>query len=251
MCGGLPDARVAVYYPIEGLYVDATVPAKQVEINTTIKNTGSNVNAIVTALMKNQIDYELFDSYNLLDSEIKDGALVTPSGMKFRAVVVPKTYALEDGVAEKLLAAAQAGVKVVMQDTENILANKETGQAAQNAAVASLKSNANFSLCGDVNAVLAKVQDFNLQAVKLLTKNTDIVAVKQQFQKNSTFIFVNTANSPQTVMAQLCAIGAQYRLWNPYDGTVRNISVNTDEAAGTSQIMLQIPKNSTLFVTVD
>ena len=62
------------------------------------------------------------------------------------------------------------------------------------------------------------------------------------------FPFVNTSGKTVSVVAELDEVGTEYKQWDPYTGSVSDISVNTSE--NSSQVMVSIPANRTVFITV-
>lgn len=78
--GGVHESNVAVYYPIEGIYIDTLPPAHLNRFNDKVRSTSANFSDLVRTLVGNQIDYDILDAVNLAACEVEEGALVTPSG---------------------------------------------------------------------------------------------------------------------------------------------------------------------------
>lgn len=114
--GGVHESNVAVYYPIEGIYIDTLPPEHLNRFNDKVRSTSANFSDLVRTLVGNQIDYDILDAVNLAACEVEEGALVTPSGERFKAIVVPRTKALEDAAVQKLAEAAAGGVSVIMAE---------------------------------------------------------------------------------------------------------------------------------------
>lgn len=251
MKGSVQDSDVALYYPAEGLFAEAVIPSdgKKTSINSEATGISDNFTNIAKSMLTNQIGYEIFDSVNLLACETDGAELVTPSGMRFSTVVIPQTHALDAQVAEKLLAFAKAGGTVILQGDSSYLANKESEQAGLDEAMRELKTLSSCIVTDSSSAVANAILERGVQGVRLSTENANIVAGK--FVNGSStvvFPFVNTSGKTVSVVAELDEVGTEYKQWNPYTGSVSDISVNTSE--NSSQVMVSIPANRTVFITV-
>lgn len=248
--GGVQTSKTALYYPAESLFVNAIIPenGRKDSINSTMHAISTNFTQIAKTMLTNQIGYEIFDSTNLTLSEVKDGHLVTPSGMQFKNIVVPTAYALEEGVAEKLIEAAEGGVNVVLQNVDNVLASSAQYQGTLNNLLASLKNKA--TVASAIDGILDAVKSFNTEGVTLLSKNATVIASEFAFKGgNKSYIFVNTTGAKQTVNAKIHSVGTKYKMWGVATEEVKAISANTDGEYST--IGVTIPANQAVIITVE
>lgn len=247
--GGVHESNVAVYYPIEGIYIDTLPPAHLNRFNDKVRNTSANFSDLVRTLVANQIDYDVLDAVNLAACEVEEGALVTPSGERFKAIVVPRTKALEDAAVQKLAEAAAGGVSVIMQNTDGILSNTAAGQAALTQALDDITTSRNFSYQKTATNVSDYLRELGVKSVVLEKSNRDVVAVKHKYKNNSVFMFVNSSPQNVNITVRLNEIGDLYRQWDVYGGAVELISVRTE---GEETIVdLSLPANRCTFITVE
>jgi hypothetical protein len=93
-----------------------------------------------------------------------------------------------------------------------------------------------------------EIKKQNGSGIELLTPNSNIIAAKYVNSSDTdVFIFVNTSNQT-SIAAEIDVTGKEFQLWDPYDGSVSGISATVN--GNKSKIMLSIPKNKTIFVTV-
>ena len=247
--GGVHESNVAVYYPIEGIYIDTLPPAHLNRFNDKVRSTSANFSDLVRTLVGNQIDYDILDAVNLAACEVEEGALVTPSGERFKAIVVPRTKALEDAAVQKLAEAAAGGVSVIMQNTNGILSNTAAGQAALTQALDDITTSRNFSYQKTATNVSDYLRELGVKSVVLEKSNRDVVAVKHKYKNNSVFMFVNSSPQNVNITVRLNEIGDLYRQWDVYGGAVELISVRTE---GEETIVdLSLPANRCTFITVE
>lgn len=247
--GGIHESKVALYYPIEGVYIDTLPPAHLNKFNENVRKTSSNFSALTRSLVGNQIDYDILDYVNLAACKVEEGALVTPSGEKFTAIVVPQTKALEDAAAEKLAEASEGGVLVIMQNTDGILSNTASGQGALTQMLDRVVTGGSFKLAASNAAVCDALREAGVKSVSLEKENSNIVAVKHRYKDNSVFMFVNASNEPVNLRVRLNEVGEAYRLWDPYTGSVEMISVLTEGEETIADISL--PAYRCTFITVE
>ena len=247
--GGVHESNVAVYYPIEGIYIDTLPPEHLNRFNDKVRSTSANFSDLVRTLVGNQIDYDILDAVNLAACEVEEGALVTPSGERFKAIVVPRTKALEDAAVQKLAEAAAGGVSVIMQNTDGILSNTAAGQAALTQALDDITTSRNFSYQKTATNVSDYLRELGVKSVVLEKSNRDVVAVKHKYKNNSVFMFVNSSPQNVNITVRLNEIGDLYRQWDVYGGAVELISVRTE---GEETIVdLSLPANRCTFITVE
>lgn len=248
--GGVQTSSTALYYPAESLFVNAIVPenGRRDSINSTMHAISTNFTQIAKTMLTNQIGYEIFDAENIIKSKVSNGYLVTPSGMRFKNIVIPTAYALEDGVAEKLVEAAEGGVNVVLQNVDNVLASKSSYQNTLNTLLSQLKSKA--AVCNGVDAIVKKIKGFNTEGVKLLNANSNVIASEFMYKDgNKAYVFVNTTGVTQAINASINSVGTKYKMWYVSEDKVKAISASTD--GDFSRIGVTIPANQSVVITVE
>lgn len=247
--GGIHESSVAVYYPIEGVYVDTLPPEHLNKFNENVRATSSNFSNLTRTLVGNQIDYDILDYVNLDACKVEGGALVTPSGERFTAIVIPRTKALEYETVDKLVEAVNGGVRVIMQNTDDILSNTAGGQAELTQKLGQIRANPNCTEAQSVSAISDALREMGVKSVVLEDDNRDIVAVKHKFKNNSVFMFVNTTSENAKIKVRLNEVGEAYRQWDAYTGDVSAVSVLTE---GEETIVeLSIPAYRCTFITVE
>ena len=142
----------------------------------------------------------------------------------------------------------QGGVLVVMQNTDGILSNTESGQGALTQMLDRVVGG-NFKLAASSTAVCDALREAGVKSVVLEKSNSDIVAVKHRYKNNSVFMFVNTSNEPVNLRVRLNEVGESYRRWDPYTGSVEMISVLTEGEETIAEISL--PAYRCTFITVE
>jgi len=248
--GGVQTSSTALYYPAESLYVNAIVPedGRRDSINSTMHSISTNFTQIAKNMLVNQIGYEIFDAENIIKSSVNNGYLVTPSGMKFKNIIIPTAYALEEGVAEKLVEAVDGGVNVILQNVDNVLAQKTSYQSTLNSLLSKIKGKA--SVCATVDAITNKVKGFNTEGVKFIGANNGVIASEFMYKDgNKSYIFVNTTGATQTVNANINSVGTKYKMWYVAEEKVKAISAST--SGNYSRIGVTIPANQSVIVTVE
>lgn len=277
LAGNVADKNVAVYYPIEGIYCDVTPYGNGKKIydpttgtfyddplhpestnvistspwgfNSNISLISDNYRGFLKMLTLNQIDYNLFDSYAILNSEVVDGSLKAPNGQKFDVIVIPYTTAFNDGVLQKLNEAANAGVEVILQGVNSALSMFEAYQGTNDSELATLKSHCNF--VGGVNPTTlysAVASSSKVQKVKL--SNPSNFVVRKQTNANSTlYMIVNTSANEQYVTITADEVGTEYRDWNIYTGEVDGMVVNIRD--GKSYLNIKLPAYGVGIYTIE
>ncbi len=225
--GGVSEKNVLIYYPIESVYASTANGTSNKYVNA-ITN---NFVKLIEKLSLENIDYLLADTSNILGGKLENGKFVTPSGMEFETIVIPQTTCMPYALLEKLSELAQGGVKVVMQNTNDILCETEDRQDSFNQLLASLVANANSVHKASVNEIYSFIEnecDARYVWVQNQTGGSEpIVAVKHKNTNNSVYIIVNTNSSAQTLTITLSDTGT-VMAWDPTTGTVTEIAAEAN-----------------------
>ncbi len=127
---GARDSRIAVLYPEAAMW-EAYTPSTRERALDFSDRMMSIQNAFVRVswdLLHRQMDYDYVDADLLIRAEIKDGRLCY-GDRSYEAVMLPCARVLEDRAAEKLLAMAEAGIRVYFCK-EAVTLSRETGESA-------------------------------------------------------------------------------------------------------------------------
>ena len=247
--GGIHESNVAGYYPSEGIYVDTLPPEHLNRFNGNVRNSSAAFGDLTRTLAGNQIDYDILDYVNLAACKVEGGALVTPAGERFKAIVIPRTKALEDCAVQKLTEAAAGGVKVIMQNVEGILSNTVSGESAFYECLEAICANPNFTYAKTSADVANSLRAAGVNSIVLEKNNANIVVSKHKYKNNSVFMLVNASQDNVNINVRLNETGELYRIWNVYDGSVNLLSVRTE--GNETVATVSIPANQCTFITVD
>lgn len=244
--GGIGEKDVAVYYPSEGFFAAAAIDTTGFWANSMADVIASNYTSLAYSLLKNQIDYENLDAEMIRECKIENGKLVTPAGETFSALVVPKTYAMYSDVLDKILLAAENGVKIYLQDGEGWLCEDKDKQTAFDSAFGALKENGNTTVQASVSKLVSDIEGYAF----LSADSEDIVACKQKNADNSVYLFCNTAAETRNVTLKLSDEKAEFRLWHPSDGAVEEIEP-VSSSDGWSTFRLSLSKYECVLITAE
>ena len=106
--GSQHRANVLLYYPYEGASAETLPTMNLFEPVEGAKTINREFRDIAFTLVQKQIDYDLVDHQNLNSMVIEDGAIVSPNGERFKALIIPYTKALYSSTILKLIEAINA-----------------------------------------------------------------------------------------------------------------------------------------------
>lgn len=105
LCGGRHVCRVAVMYPLSGLWAGYQSDSKTAEFD----HMDNFLNSLCLELIKNQIDFDLVDFRNLEEARLGDGKLGL-ADEEYEALIVPSTPYLRHTEVRRLTEIAKSGV---------------------------------------------------------------------------------------------------------------------------------------------
>ncbi len=240
-------AKALVYYPYEGAAAE-TLPTKNMwaptEEAAAISESFSDA---CRGLAGKQVDYDITDHSNLASFAVENGALVSPNGERYTAIVLPYTTALRSEAAKKLVEAKRAGVNIVtIGGYESVVCErgKEAEEKAFNEEVlASVPTVASGVAAGkklrELGATYAVLGDPFL---------SDVYISKRQNANYSVFTVVNAYNEEKETEFTLEAEGKRVRYYNAVSGEITEISSSSSNGKVTFRFAL--PSDTTGFFVV-
>ena len=245
--GNVSEKDLGVYYPIESIYSSSTpynsndqrIYTGSWGFNSEVTSVEENYTSLLSSLMKNRIDYHVFDYLDLVKCELKDGEIVTPNGESYKAFLLPSLTALDLDSARFLKRANEAGVKVIIQNPMDYLARSEESKDEMGELCAYFAENC-VTINGDsgtvINTLLKDCKD--LQKVRLSLDTTNIIARKQANEGSTLYMLVNTSNRPKSFTLEVPEVGKKYLDWDVESGEVNGMSVTTNEEGSKLRVSL-------------
>lgn len=221
--GGVSQKNVLIYYPIESVFA-ATSSGSGSKYTRAITD---NFSQLMQRFSLENIDYLLADTTNILAGEVRGGKFVAPSGLEFETVIIPYSTCIPAALVDKLTELAQGGVRIILQNTSEIICETHAQQADFEAKLTALAEHQNCVVQDSVGKIFEYVENHcNARFVRVLnhTGGSDpIVAVKHKNANNSVYIIVNTNSNAQTLTITLSDQGT-VKAWDPVTGTVTEIA---------------------------
>ena len=205
------------------------------------------------ALMAGGYDFDRINPDGLLRSRAANGALLTPGGTRYGALLVPQVEGIKAEAAEKIAVMARAGVTVVFTDRvpqrDVTLKDRDQRDRRVKAAIASaLSSGAIISPNGDIVETLRRRQMRG--NLRFTAQQRDGLAFVQRRVGARTVTFLaNTADASRDATMVLPGRGGVSR-WDAMDGTREPVSSRSGPdgvtvpitlAAGESILLVQDP----------
>lgn len=245
--GSEHQAKVAVYYPYEGVSAE-TLPSKNMYQPTeNARFISDSFAEVCQSLTSKQVDYDLVDAINLAACTVEDGALVSPAGEHFSAVVVPFTTALRSEALLKLLEAEKAGVKILLiGGIEEIVCERGKDDVAARFQELLEASEMMTSGLAAGNWLRA-----NGHAVAVLDDAfaSDIYITKRENDNYSVFTAVNAYMEDREVTMTLEAEGKEVRFFDSVSGEIIAVN-NVSFQNGKVSFRFTLPANRTGFFVI-
>ncbi|MGQ9579341.1 MAG: glycosyl hydrolase [Armatimonadota bacterium] len=109
LCGGRHVCRVAVLYPISGLWSSYQSDRKTSEF----EHTDNSLNSLCLELIRHHVDFDLIDSKALSDAVVEQGKIKL-GDEEYELLIVPSTPYMRPAEVAKLQQIASHGVKTVL-----------------------------------------------------------------------------------------------------------------------------------------
>ncbi len=241
------SSKVAVYYPYEGVSAETLPSTNMYEPTIAAKNISDSFANLCRTLVGKQVDYDLVDYLNLSKCTVSRGKLISPSGEEYGAVVIPYTTALHSTAVEKLLAAAKAGVKVVLTGIDEIVC--ETGKTATAEKFDELYTLSKYVTTE--NGAGNYLRENGYSYMRLSDNYAENVFMSKRENANySVFTVVNAYESDKTYDFTLEATGSKVKYYDAVSGEIKTISSVT-AANGKCTFTFTLPANRTGFFVVE
>jgi len=109
LCGGRHTCKVAVLYPLSGLWAAYQSDRKTPEF----EHTDNFLNSLCLELVKNQIDFDLIDSRAVAEADLSDGR-IRLADERYEHLIVPHSSYLRPAEAKLLESVAASGVRTTL-----------------------------------------------------------------------------------------------------------------------------------------
>ncbi len=241
-------AKTLVYYPYEGVAAETLPTTNMWSPRSEAKEISDSFADVCRGLIAKQVDYDITDYSNLSGMKVENGALISPNGEKFEAIVIPYATAIRSEAAEKLIEAQNGGVKIyLVGGIENVVCefNKNDIENSFNKTVISSGITVNSGI-----AAGKKLREEGLTyAVLSDAYASDIYITKRENANYSVFTVVNAYLDNKTTEFTLEASQGNKVCY--YDTVTGEITEITAKREGNKvKFNFTLPANRTGFFTV-
>lgn len=238
-------ANVALYYPYEGVSAETLPTDNMWTAVDGAKEIDKEFRDIANTLVQKQIDFDLVDHINLDNMVLENGALVTPSGERFTSIIIPYTTALYSSTILKLNEAADAGVKVIIQDFDQVATERgKNSTATLFSTVVNKATNLTTSV-----AIANYIRNQKLNSFSISDNYaSDIYMSRRENSNYSLFTVVNAYATTKQMVFTLQGNGKSVKYYNSVTGAVSDI--NAQFANNEISFSFTLPANTTGFFVV-
>lgn len=236
------DSSVVVYYPYEGVSAETLPSRNMYEPTASAKEISDAFTDMCVTLTQKQIDYDLVDYINLDKCRVEGNELVAPNGERYSTIVLSYTTALHSKAVSKLYEAAQAGVKIVMENFESVVC--ETGSSAAD------KFTAVYNAAEKVNSAVGAAKILRKSAsVVLNDEYASTVYVSKRANANyALYTVVNAAEDKKQYTFTFDEVGESVYYYDTLTGDITKVSAKTE--GGKTTCTYTLPKNTTGFFVI-
>jgi hypothetical protein len=249
--GGKHDAKIALYYPIEGVWTETLPPENIYSYNSKVKSISDNYSKLSYQLLSAQHDFDYLDYSCLKACSVKDGKIVTPCGEQYSVFIMPQTSAIDSRTIEFLMKAANNGVKIIIQNSKSIIAENGIDKDSVNKEYSKLLSCRNTIISSSINDVINEIGRLNIYDVKLSEANPKIIYLKKQFAGSDVYMLVNISDSKVKLDAYFNSIGRKVNIWDPFSGIIKND--NNVEVVNNKLFLsgIEVESGKAIFITFE
>ena len=195
-------------------------------------------------------DYDRINSDGLFKSKVEAGQLVTPGGIRFSALVLPRTTALPADTAERLAELAAQGVPILFTDAppdrdEGFFEKDNRDTRVRTAIAAALKSGSATVPMTNLADALRKAR---IPANLTFLNDEGAPFIEKAEGDRRIYFFINDGDAPRPVAFTTSAQG-DVELWNGWTGEIAPQPV-TALVDGT-RVELTLAANSSALVVFD
>lgn len=255
--GNVSDKSLGVYLPMESIYSSTTpynstggrIYTGQWGFNAETTTISENYNNLLATLLKNQIDYHVFDSIDLPKCTIDNGAIITPNGERFTSFIVPSAKAMDLEAARFLKQAKEKGVKVYLHRNLPWLARNDEEQEELSGIYEYLATEG--AVNGDYNIMVSTLLKEMPEAknVSISPQSSTLITRKQTNGNNTLYMVVNTSSKAANFTLNAPEVGDEYLSWDPKTGSVNGMAVNVDEKG--SHLRIELPSYGVGLFTIE
>ncbi|MDR3626966.1 MAG: glycosyl hydrolase [Ignavibacteriaceae bacterium] len=220
--GGRHDAKIALYYPIEGVWTETLPPENIYSYNSKVKSINDNYSKLSYQLLSAQHDFDYLDYSCLQACSLKDGKIVTPCGEQYSVFIMPQTSAIDSRTIEFLMKAANNGVKIIIQNSKSVIAENGIDKDSVNKEYSKLLSSRNTIISFSISDVVDEIEKLNINDVKLSEANSKIIYLKKQFAGSDVYMLVNISDSKAKLDAYFNSNGRKIKIWDPFTDVIKN-----------------------------
>lgn len=244
--GSTHQANVALYYPYEGVSAETLPSTNMYNATHTAKEIDKEFRDIAYTLVQKQIDYDLVDHLNLSQMNIENGALVSPNGERFTTIIIPYTTALYSSTVLKLNEAVNAGVKVIIQDIDEVVVEHgKNGIASIFKTISQNATNLRTSV-----AIANYIRDQKLNSFFVDDKYAVNVYMSKRANENyDLYTVVNAYKSNKELNFTFTGSGTSVKYYNTLTGAITSINASYNNSE--INFKFTLPSNSTGFFVVE
>jgi hypothetical protein len=215
-------------------------------------------------------DYDFCDTELLMQMSVRNGQLTLPSGMQYRALVLPVLRELRPSVLQKILALAEAGAAIVGPKTEKApglanyprsdtevqqLADKLWGNSNGTTVTRHAMGNGVVYWNRDLSAILKELgqkADFECttDAVINPTKypGPGIEYIHRRIDNADVYFISNQHHVAKTLNAVFRVTGKTPEFWYPKSGRTEPATIYSSTADGRTRVQVPLEPAGSVFV---
>jgi len=251
MDGGTQTAQIAVYYPVESVW-EQTLPPMSLNPADFAKGAvaiSNNFKQVALSLADQQMDFNYLDTAGILACQIEDGKLVTPTGQRYEALVIPNATVLDAQLSAKLLQIADAGIRLAIQGNSPSFMMAEKGLVEAGDIYGELAKHTSVLRMKEAVEVAAELKPLLKAELLLDEPHPELLSFKKSGPSGDTFLLVNTSDEAKSLSIRFNAAAKQAKLWNPMTGVVQPLAVT--ELEGYQKLTLDFQGRQTWIVTFE
>jgi len=203
------------------------------------------------ALMDAGYNYDHINADSLRHCTVQSRELESIGGARYRALVFPRTEAIDAALAEKLESFARAGLPILFEGelpsgSDGFFHDAQQTARVQ-AAMRELRTFSNVHLGGEISDVVAALQKAAVPDVKF--RGNPLPFIHKRIGNISAFFLRNASDAAQHLDAEFEAKGVP-ELWDPWTGSSEAIATYRRQG-GWAQVTLDLQPFSSALIVFD